>query len=198
MRAKGLWAVWLAGLGGLGSFLAACGGGSVIITLDVYSFIKGTGKDTVPYYVPVPGTLDTASAPQVVRLFGAGSSIVDSVIIAGTANLVNQTGAGTLAFKLYLAADAAGTRLPGALALAVPAKAVSGATTVVDTISCPPRPSSCLLSSSANSLFTKDSVWVRVAVTASNTGTGPLPPPFGGTMALSSLRLTVVTKPKLF
>jgi hypothetical protein len=194
MRAKRLWALWLAGLGGFGGLLAACGSGSLVINLDVYSFLKGTGNDIVPYVVLVPGTIDTSSAPQLLRLLGAGSSIVDSVIIAGTANLRDSLGTGTLAFKLYLAADAAGTRLPGALALSVPAKAVSPGTTVVDTISCPPRPSSCLLLSSANSLFTRDSVWARVAVTASNTGAGP----FAGKLALSSLLLTVVMKPKLF
>jgi hypothetical protein len=194
MRAKRLWALWLAGLGGLGGLLAACGSGSLVINLDVYSFLKGTGKDIVPFVVLVPGTIDTSSGPQLLRLLGAGSSIVDSVIIAGTANLRDSLGTGTLAFKLYLAADSAGTRLPGALALSVPAKAVSPGTTVVDTISCPPRPSSCLLSSSANSLFTRDSVWARVAVTASNTGAGP----FAGKLTLSSLLLTVVMKPKLF
>jgi hypothetical protein len=194
MRAKRLWALWLAGLGGLGGLLAACGSGSLVINLDVYSFLKGTGKDTVPFVVLLPGTIDTSSAPQLLRLLGAGSSIVDSVIISGTANLRDSLGTGTLAFKLYLAADAAGTRLPGALALSVPAKAVSPGTTVVDTISCPPRPSSCLLLSNATSLFTRDSVWARVAVTASNTGAGP----FAGKLALSSLLLTVVMSPKLF
>jgi hypothetical protein len=191
MRAKRLWALWLVGLGGL---LAACGSGNLVLNVDVYSFLKGTGKDVVPYVVPVPGTIDTSSAPQLLRLLGAGSSIVDSVLIAGTANLRDSLGTGALAFKLYLAADSAGTRLPGNLALSVPAKAVSAGTTVVDTISCPPRPANCLLLSSANSLFAKDSVWVRVAVTASNTGAGP----FAGKMVLSALLLTIVVNPKLF
>lgn len=194
MRAKRLLAVWLAGLGGLGGLLAACGGGNLVLNVDVYSFLKGTGKDTVPYFLPVPGTIDTSSAPQVLRLVGAGSSVIDSVLIAGTANLRDSLGAGTLAFKLYLAADSAGTRLPGALALSVPAKAVSPGATVADTISCPPRPANCLLLSSANSLFAKDTLWVRVAVTASNTGAGP----FVGKVVLRSLLLTVVMNPKLF
>jgi hypothetical protein len=195
MRVKRLWALWLAGLGGLGGLLAACGSGSLVINLDVYSFIKGTGNDVVPYVVLLPGSIDTSSAPQLLRLLGAGSSIVDSVIISGTANLRDSVGSGTLAFKLYLAADSAGTRLPANLALSVPAKPVGpGPATVVDTIACPPRPSSCLLLSSATSLFTRDSLWARVAVTASNTGAGP----FAGRMTLSSLLLTVVMKPKLF
>jgi hypothetical protein len=191
MRAKGL---WVAGVVALVGFAAGCGGGHAIFNVDVYSFLKGTGKETVPYALPVPATVDTSSTPQLLRLVGAGSSVVDSVVIAGVANLVNQNGNGNLAFKLYLAADSAGTRFPGALALSVPAKTVSGMITVPDTISCPPRPSSCLLLSSANSLFTRDSLWVRVAVTASNTGPGP----FAGRMTLTSLLLTVVLNAKLF
>jgi hypothetical protein len=190
MRAKGLWVAGVAALAGLA---LGCGPGHAIFNVDVYSFLKGTGKDTVAYAVPVPGSIDTSSAPQLLRLLGAGSSIVDSVVIAGTTNLVNRTGSGSLAFKLYLAADSGGTRLPGALALSVPAKVVSGSTTVPDTIACPPRPASCLLLSSANSLFTRDSLWVRVAVTA-NASTAP----FAGKDSLTSLLLTVVLNAKLF
>ena len=130
-----------------------------------------------------------------IRLLGAGSSLVDSLVISGTDSIRNQSGAGTLAFKLYLAGDSAGTRLPGALALSVPAQAVSGTTPVPGTISCPPRPSSCLLSSSANSLFTKDSVWARVAATASNPSAIT---PFAGKIVLASLTLSVYINDKIF
>jgi hypothetical protein len=197
MRAKWLWARVVAALAApaaLAGLAAACAGGHAIFNVDVESFLKGTGKDMVPYTLPLPVTVDTTSPPQLLRLLGAGSSVVDSVVIAGAANILNQSGSGTLAFKLYLAADSAGTRLPSALALSVPAKAVSGSTPIPDAISCPPRPASCLLFSSADSLFTRDSVWVRVAVTASNTGAGT----FAGKLALTSLLLTVVLNAKLF
>jgi hypothetical protein len=145
--------------------------------------------------VPIPGTIDTSSAPQLIRLLGAGSSLVDSVVLAGTDSIRNASGSGTLTFTLYLAADSAGTRLPGALALTgVRAKAISGSVVVPDTIVCPPRPSSCLLFSSADSLFRKDSVWARVAVTASNTGATP----FAGKIVLASLMVSVFINDKIF
>lgn len=193
MRAKWLCSVWVAALASLAS---ACGKGEVILNIDVYSFIKGTGKDVVPYAVLTLGTVDTSSAPQLIRLLGAGSSIVDSVLISGTDSVLNQSGSGTLAFKLYLAGDSAGTRQAGALALSVAATAVSGTTPrPLDPISCPPiRPTSCLLLSSANPLFTKDSVWARVAVTVSNTGGTP----FAGQVILKSLTLSVFINDKIF
>jgi hypothetical protein len=190
MRAKWLCVVWLAALAG------ACGKGEAIFNIDVYSFLKGTGKDMVPYAVLPGPAVDTSSAPQLIRLLGAGSSIVDSVLISGTDTVGNQSGSGTLAFKIYLAADSAGTRLPGALALSVAPTPVSGTTPrPLDPISCPPaRPSSCLLLSSANPLFTKDSVWARVAVTVSNTGATP----FAGHVTLRSLILSVFINAKIF
>jgi hypothetical protein len=194
MRAKSLSLVWIAALA---SLAGACGKGEAVFNIDVYSFIKGTGKDVVPYAVlPGPTPLDTSSAPQLIRLLGAGSSIVDSVLISGTDSVVNQSGSGTLAFKVYLAGDSAGTRQASALALSVAATAVSGTTPrPLDPISCPPiRPTSCLLLSSANPLFTKDSVWARVAVTVSNTGATP----FAGQVVLKSLMLSVFINDKIF
>jgi hypothetical protein len=193
MRVKLVSVLWLAALAPLAG---ACGKGEAIFNIDVYSFIKGSGKDTVPYALPVAGTVDTTSAPQLIRLLGAGSSIVDSVLISGTDTVRNQSGSGTLAFKIYLAADSGGTRLPGALALSVAATAVSGTTPrPLDPISCPPvRPTSCLLASTSNPLFTKDSVWARVAATVSNTGGTP----FAGQIVLRSLTLSVFINDKIF
>lgn len=184
MRAKWLRAACLSVV------VAACGNGEAIFNIDVYSFIKGTAQDTIPYFV-LSGSLDTSSAPQLIRLLGAGSSVVDSVLIGGTDTVQSQSGSGTIAFKLYLAADSAGTRLPSALALSVPAGTVGSA---ADTISCPPRPASCLLFSSANPLFAKDSVWARIAVTASNTGATP----FAGKIVITSLVLSVFINDKIF
>ena len=193
MREKWLCVLWIAALAALAS---ACGKGEAIFNIDVYSFIKGSGKETVPYAVLSIGTVDTSSAPQLIRLLGAGSSLVDSVLLSGSDTVNNQSGSGTLAFKLYLAADSAGTRQPGALALSVAATAVSGTTPrPLDPISCPPaRPTSCLLLSSANPLFTKDSVWARIAVTVSNTGGTP----FAGQVILRSLTLSVFINDKIF
>ena len=186
---------WLCVLG-VAAFASGCGKGEAIFNIDVYSFIKGTGKDMVPYGVLPGPPVDTSSAPQLIRLLGAGSSIVDSVLLSGTDTVQNLSGSGTLAFKLYLAGDSAGTRLPGALALSVAPTTVSGTTArPLDPINCPPvHPTSCLLLSSANPLFTKDSVWARVAVTVSNTG-GTL---FQGQVIIRSLILSVFINDKIF
>ena len=54
-----------------------CGEGRAIFNVDVYSFVKGTGQDTIPYFIP-PGGASASNTPKRVNLPGAGSSIVDS------------------------------------------------------------------------------------------------------------------------
>ncbi len=136
MRAKRSRVLWLAGLGGLAGLLAGCGSGSLVVNVDVYSFLKGTGQDTVVYAIP-PNTSNTvaSSTPQKVSTPGAGSSLVDSVLIFGTLNLQNQSGTGTLGLQLFIAADSAGTYNPSAAGLTVAPKTVSGAVSVLDTVS---------------------------------------------------------------
>lgn len=182
MRAKWLGVAGVAALAGLA---LGCGPGHAIFNVDVYSFIKGTGKDTVPYAVP-PLTNATASQFQKIRLPGAGGSLVDSIIVFGTDTLRNQTGSGTVGFQLYLAADSAGTYLPGALALTVMPKSVANTSVVPDTIR-------GKLAPAVNPLFTKDSVWARFAAAGSNPNATPL----AGKMVLASLLLTVVMNAKL-
>ena len=99
-----------------------CGEGRAIFNVDVYSFLAGTGKDTVPY-VFAPGVPDTLSSPaQKISLPpGFGSSVVDSVrITSGAANLINAGGTGTIGFQLYVAADSASTFSTAALAMNCP------------------------------------------------------------------------------
>ncbi len=189
MRAKRSWALWLAGLGGLGGLLAGCGSGSLVANVDVYSFLKGTGKDTVVYAIP-PNTpnLVAYSAPQKVSGPGAGASLVDSVLIFGTLNLQNQSGTGTLGLQLFIAADSAGTYNPSAAALTVAPKTVSGVVTIVDTISGSLLPN-------VDSLFARSQIWFRVAAQGSNAS---LVTPVVGKMVLTSLILSVWMRQKLF
>ena len=84
--------------------LAGCGQGRAIFNVDVHSFLKGTGSDTVPYFLPPGISGDTASTPQKVNLPGVGSSIVDSVRAFGTIDLRNATGSGSIGLQVYLAA----------------------------------------------------------------------------------------------
>ena len=163
-----------------------CGEGRAIFNVDVYSFLKGTGRDTIPYLVPgLSGS--GSSIPQKINLPGAGSSIVDSVRALGTIDLINATGSGSLGLQVFLAADSAGTYNPAALAITVPTKNVSPATTTPDTIRGD-------LSAALNALFTKSQLWIRFGASASNAGLTPLQ----GKAALKSLLLTVIIKDKFF
>jgi hypothetical protein len=56
--------------------VTACGQGKAIFNVDVYSFMAGTGKDTIPYAIPPalparPGSLRVQLPPG----FAARSSI---------------------------------------------------------------------------------------------------------------------------
>ena len=181
MRAR-----WLVVTGLVGA--AACGAGHAIFNVDVYSFIKGTGQDTIPYFVPPgPTPVSASSTPQKINLPGAGSSIVDSVIVAGSLAIQNQAGSGTIGLQVYLAADSAGSFNPSALALNVPNVTVSGPAVTSDTIV-------GRLSAGVLSLFAGKELWVRFQATGTNTGVVLLQ----GKAVLTALRLTVVINDKFF
>lgn len=180
MHTKWLWVTALAALA------AGCGRGHAIFNVDVYSFIKGTGQDTIPYFVP-PGVDSASSTPQRIDLPGAGSSFVDSVIVNGKMNLENQGGAGTIGLRLFLAADSAGTFNASALALTVPDAAVSGAATTPDTII-------GRFNAGVIQLFTGSQLWIRFQAKGTNSGLTLLQ----GDAVLKSLWLTVVINEKLF
>jgi len=181
MRAKWVW-ILVAGA----AVAAACGVGHAIFVVDVYSFIKGSGQDTIPYFVP-PGSVSASNKPQRIRLPGAAASIVDSVTVFGTLDIQNQAGSGTIGLQLYLAADSAGSYQSSALALNVPAKPVSGAATVQDTIV-------GRLAPGVDSLFRHDEVWFRLQATGTNGGATLMQ----GRALLTSIVLTVVIDDKIF
>jgi hypothetical protein len=181
MRAR-----WLAVAALVGA--VACGMGHAVFNVDVYSFIKGTGQDTIPYFVPPgPTPVSASSTPQKINLPGAGSSIVDSVIVAGALSVRNQAGSGTIGLQLYLAADSAGSYNASALALNVPSVTVSGPAATPDTII-------GRLSAAVLSLFAGKELWVRFQATGSNSGAVLLQ----GKAVLQALRLTVVLNDKFF
>jgi hypothetical protein len=183
MRAKGL---CIAGIAALVGLAYGCGSGHAIFNVDVYSFLQGTGKDTVPYLVPPGPAVSASSTPQKVHLPGAAGSLVDSVVILGTAKVENQSDTGTVAFQLFLAADSAGT-YTAAPAFSVSPAVVKGVDTVVVTISGSVSPS-------ADSLFTRDSLWVRLSAVGTDSG---LITPLAGKLVLTSLLLRVVMNLKL-
>ena len=167
-------------------FVAACGQGRAIFNVDVYSFMAGTGKDTIPYAIP-PASSASASTFQKVQLPpGFGSSVVDSVRIAvGSANLINSGGTGALGFSFYFAADSAGT-LSAPSALDIPATSVSGTNTVPVTISGD-------LSPAIHSLFTNETLWMRIVATGTNSGVTPVT----GKGALTALVIRVVLQDQI-
>jgi hypothetical protein len=167
--------------------VTACGQGHAIFNIDVYSFMQGTGKDTVPYFIP-PATTDSLSTVQSITLPpGFGSSVVDSVrITIGSANLVNTGGSGTMGFQLFFASDSAGT-YTAPVALDVPNTTVNGAQTVPVSISGD-------LSGVVDSLFRQDSVFMRIKMTGTNSGITAVT----GTSIITALVIRVVLQDKIF
>src|SRR5256885_3081928 len=168
--------------------LAGCGQGRAIFNVDVYSFVKGTGSDSVAYAVP-PGLSGSVGAPpQKITLPGVGSSIVDSVRAFGTLDLRNTTGSGTIGLDVYLAADSISTLNASAKAITVPTKTVSGTITTPDTIRAD-------LTTAFNSLFAGTDLWVRFVA---NGSADPGLTPLQGNAVLTSLQLTVIISDKFF
>jgi hypothetical protein len=189
MRSKRIWRPALVGLVAIGVFAVACGGGHLVFNVDVYSFIKGTGQDTVPYVIPPNSSNAVASStPQHVNTPGAGSSLVDSVLVFATLNLKDSVGTGSIGLQLFIAPDSAGTYSPSAAALTLAPVTVSPGPPVADTIR-------GRLLASAESLFTNSHLWFRVAAQGSNAS---LTTPVIGKMVLTSAILTVWLNAKLF
>ncbi|MGH7606477.1 MAG: hypothetical protein ACREME_03975 [Gemmatimonadales bacterium] len=174
---------------GLLAAVAACGEGRAIFNVDVYSFMAGTGNDTVPYIIPVGITDTVQSPPQKVSLPpGFGNSLVDSVRITnGGANLINTGGTGQIGFQLYIAADSLGALSASALAIDIPPTAVNGVETVPVVITGD-------LSPALNSLFTESEIWLSIGAVGSNPGAVPVT----GDMALTALQIRVVMQEQIF
>jgi hypothetical protein len=167
---------------------AACGEGRAIFNVDVYSFIQGSGNDTIPYVIPPVSSGTVSNTPQEINLPpGFGSSIVDSVRITGTANLINAAGAGRIGFRMYIDSTSAGTLDSTALAVDIPPDTVFGTnvTPVIITGD---------LSGALKTLFTASSLWVRLELTGTNAGAVAAT----GDMALTALQLRVVVQDKIF
>jgi len=167
--------------------VTACGQGHAIFNVDVYSFMQGTGKDTIPYFIP-PATPTTVSTVQKITLPpGFGSSIVDSVkITTGSANLENTGGSGTIGFQLFFASDSAGT-YTAPMALNIPATSVTGTQTVPVVITGD-------ISGVVDSLFRQETVYMRIAATGTNSGATPVT----GEGVMTALIIRVVLQDKVF
>jgi hypothetical protein len=172
---------------------AACGQGRLIFNVDVYSFLQGSVKDTVPYAAPpFASNLAVTNAAQKINLVpGLGSSAIDTVKVTFTADVINQSGGpGTLRFQAYLASDSAGTYTASKDSLFNPAPTanlLAGANTQQIMFS-------GILSPSGNALFTKSAIWIRLAATVSNSSAVFMQ----GKAVLTGLNLRVVVQDKFF
>jgi len=168
-------------------FVAACGEGKAIFNVDVYSFMAGSGKDTIPYVIPSSSSASASTFQRILLPPGFGGSIVDSVkITTGNANLINSAGTGTIGLQFRFAADSAGT-ITAPAALSIPATTVTGAQTVPVAISGD-------LSSTINTVFTRDTLWMRITATGTNAGITPVT----GKGAITALVIRVVIQDKVF
>jgi hypothetical protein len=167
--------------------VAACGQGRAIFNVDVYSFMQGTGNDTIPYFIPPVSSASASTVQKISLPPGFGSSIVDSVrITTGSANLVNTAGAGTIGFELFFALDSAGTFTAPA-ALSIPATAVNGSQTVPVVISGD-------LTAAVDSLFRQETVYMRIAAVGINGGAVPVT----GEGVMTAMVIRVVLQDKIF
>ena len=172
---------------GLLAFVAACGQGRAIFNVDVYSFMSGTQKDTIPYIIP-PFLTGSASTFQKITLPpGFGKSGVDSIRVTnGSLDLHNTGGTGTIGFHVYFAADSAGT-LTAPSALDIPATSVSGTAIFPVTITGD-------VSSLVDSLFTQETVWIRIQADGTNSAATAVT----GKGVITALMIRVVVEDKIF
>jgi hypothetical protein len=178
----------------LSGVAAACGGGRAIFDVDVFSFLAGSVKDTVPYLAPpfTPSFAATSAAQKVTLVPGLSSSSIDTVKVSGSADVLNQSGGpGTMTFQVYLASDSAGTYTAGRDSMFSPAPSVSIAAGVSRQSLPFAAPN---LSPTGNALFTKSAIWVRMAAKISNPGAVLMQ----GKAVLTALDLRVVVQDKIF
>lgn len=169
------------------AFVAACGEGRVILNVDVLSFMAGSGNDTIPYAIPPASSGSVSTFQRIILPGGLGNSVVDTVrITTGSLDLINSGGTGTIGFSFYFAPDSAGTTT-AAPALTVPASNVSGTNTTPVVISGD-------LSGTVNTLFTRDTLWMRIQATGDNPGIAPVT----GTGVLTALVMRVIIQDQVF
>jgi len=160
----------------------ACGEGHAIFDVDVFSFLK-SGADTLHYTVPIVIDSTVKNTPIKMSLVGGfGKSVVDTVTITAGGNLVNNSGSGTVTFRLFFAADSA-TTYSGAPVLTAGGTVGGPGTT----------PIGAQATLIADTLFNRQTLWVGVQAQVHVTAA-----PLDGKVQVTALRLRIVLKPKLF
>ena len=158
-----------------------CGEGRAIFNVDVFSFMQGSGNDSLHYTVPGNASANVDNIPvQFNMLGGLGNSSVDSVTLTVGADLDNNTGTGTVSYQIFFAADSASTYL------GTPFLSANGNLTPGNTTS---------ISSSAtfsDSLFNQQTIWVGIRLAANNSTATAL----DGDMHLTALSMRIILRDK--
>ena len=166
----------------------ACGQGHLIVNVDIFSFMQGTGKDTIT--IPtVPATLGGSvdNTPLSVQLPpGLSNSVVDTVGLTGAMVLTNTTGSGTMFVEVFFAGDSASTYSGS--------PAISSDTVTITTGGPDTMHVRGNLTQVIDTLFTKAKVWIglRAHVQAGATAIT------GGKGRLTALDAHVVINDKFF
>ena len=164
----------------VGVLLLGCGEGRAIFNVDVYSFLKDAGNDSVPYVAPSP--FDT-TPPQLVNLLpvGLGNSLVESVTVTGTVDFANLVGNGTVGLEFYI--DTVPAVYAGTPAFSVTPVAVTPGNTS-------PAPFQGDLAALSRQLFLNQKVYVGMRAVATGVAAGKA--------RLSALFLRIVVQDKIF
>ena len=189
MRATWLWTAVLLGV------LTGCGEGRAIFTVDVFSFLKGTGGDTLrltpdplPPMPPATTFVDSTTPVGVNLPGGLSSSIVDTVRVTGSIDVANPTSSGNLSYAIFLASDPS----PAVVYGSAPALTVGPASFPAATTSVPINAPN--LAAAARDLFKGSGLYVGVRASISNTGAAGLKT----TLRLTQLQARVVIQDKIF
>jgi len=164
MRATWLWTAVLLGV------LTGCGEGRAIFTVDVFSFLKGTGGDTLRL------------TPDPLPPMPPATAFVGSIDVA------NPTSSGSLSYAIFLASDPS----PAVVYGSAPALTVGPASFPAATTSVPINAPN--LAAAARDLFKGSGLYVGVRASISNTGAAGLKT----TLRLTQLQARVVIQDKIF
>ena len=174
---------WLSLVAALTVAAVGCGQGRAIFDIDVFSFLRATNADTLPYVGPLPPGVPDTIPVQTIRSLGIGSSsLVDTVRISGSVDFVNRSGTGSVTFQVYF------DTVKSAVYTSTPAFSVSGAVTPGVTTTSPfviPD-----LSTALKPMFLASTVYVGIRVSA----TGAIV----GTAKLTALRARIAIQDKFF
>src|SRR2546425_1430286 len=184
----------------LAAVAAGCGQGRAIFSIDVHSFMTGSGRDTLRLPPdPLPGlppgltpVRDSITPVGVDLPTAMSSSIVDTVTLTGNLDVTNPTSSGSLSYDVFFAsvADPA-VVYGGAPALTIgPTSFPAGTTTSVPI-------TSQNLAAVVGDAFKGSGLYVGIRAVISNTEP-PLGPDLKTTLKLTQLQARIVFQDKIF